>query len=221
MLRTDRLFEVIDQLRRARGPMTAAEIAARIEVSTRTVYRYVASLQSLRVPIEGEAGVGYVLRAGYDLPPLNFDAAEQEALVVGMGLLARTGDSELRAAARRVLTKIETGRVPDMGLGVSDWGIPEDTCGTGTKLRRAIREEHEMDITYRSLSGEVTMRRVWPLVLTYHVEVAVVSAWCHLRQDFRAFRVDRIERSQPTGEGFAGQGETLREQMLAAQTGPF
>lgn len=217
MLRTDRLFEVIHLLRRADRPVTAQQIAERIEVSPRTVYRYVASLQSLRVPIEGEAGIGYILRPGYDLPPLNFDEAEQEALVIGMGLLARTGDRELQAAARRVLDKIETGQIVATGLDVSDWGISEDASETGAILRAAIREERELEITYRSLEEEHTTRCIWPLILTYYVEVAVVSCWCHLRQDFRAFRVDRIEDMRPTGAGFPGEGEALRLRMREEQ----
>ncbi|SLN27666.1 HTH domain protein [Roseovarius litorisediminis] len=216
MQRTDRLFEVIDLLRRARGPMTADQIAARMELSSRTIYRYIASLQSLRIPIDGAAGVGYILRPGYDLPPLNFDATEQEALIVGMGLLARTGDAELQQAARRVLDKIETGA--SAAMDVSDWGIPSDPRNTGALLRRAIRDETEVEITYLSLADTQTTRRIWPLMLTYYVEVSVVSAWCHLRRDFRTFRVDRIQTLSATDARFTGQGEGLRVTMQERST---
>ncbi|QIE46784.1 YafY family transcriptional regulator [Pseudohalocynthiibacter aestuariivivens] len=213
MLRTDRLFEVIDLLRQARGPVTARQIAQSIEVSDRTVYRYIAHLQSLRVPIDGAAGVGYILRPGYDLPPLNFDAAEQEALIVGMSLLARTGDAELQRAARRVLAKVETGQTVPGGLGVSDWGIAFDAPQIGSQLRSAIRDEAVLRLTYLSLAGDTTLREVKPLVLTYYVEVAVLSGWCALRSDFRAFRLDRIEALEHTGEHFTGEGATLRAMM--------
>ena len=219
MLRTDRLFEVIHLLRRATRPMTAQQIAERIEVSPRTVYRYVASLQSLRVPIDGEAGIGYILRPGYDLPPLNFDDSEQEALVIGMGLLARTGDRDLQSAARRVLDKIETNGVATGGLDVSDWGIAQDERRLGADLRKAIREEQELEITYLSLEGERSTRCIWPLVLTYYVEVAVVEGWCHLRRDFRAFRIDQIETLHITSARFAGQAAALRTRMRARMPG--
>jgi len=213
MQRIDRLFEVIHLLRQASGPVTADQIAIQMEVSTRTVYRYVASLQSLRIPIDGEAGVGYILRPGYDLPPLNFDAVEQDALIVGMGLLARTGDAELQKAALRVLSKVETGQSASGALGVCDWGINDGDPQTGAELRTAIRNEEVLEITYLSLSGDRSTRRVKPLVLTYYVEVAVLSAWCDLRQGFRAFRVDRIEAQHRCGETFVGQGAALRAEM--------
>jgi len=215
MLRTDRLFEVINVLRRATGAVTARQIADALEVSPRTVYRYIANLQSMRVPIDGEAGVGYVLRPGYDLPPLNFDPVEQDALIVGMGLLARTGDAELQRAAQRVLSKVETGKGLAGAVGVSDWGITDNGCNMGAKLRGAIREEEILDIEYRALSGDVTHRRIKPLVLTYYVEVAVLSAWCTLRKDFRAFRVDLIWSTTQTGETFCGEGAALRASMAA------
>ncbi len=213
MQRTDRLFEVITLLRRATGPVTAEHLARTLEVSPRTVYRYVATLQSMRVPIDGAAGVGYILRPGYDLPPLNFDAVEQDALIVGMGMLARTGDAELQRAAERVLAKVETGQGLRGAIGVSDWGIPDDGCGLGARLRQSIRDEAVLEIEYRAISGEATRRRIKPLVLTYYVEVAVLRAWCCLRQDYRAFRVDLIWNTVVTEERFTGEGAALRAAM--------
>jgi predicted DNA-binding transcriptional regulator YafY len=103
-----RLFEIIQILRSANAPVTAMQIAGTLEVSPRTVYRDIAALQAMRTPIEGEAGIGYVMRSGYDLPPLNFDADEIESLVVGLSLLARTGDRGLQQAAARISAKIDT-----------------------------------------------------------------------------------------------------------------
>ncbi len=216
MLRTDRLFEIINMLRAAKLPLSAALIAARLEVTPRTVYRYIAMLQSMRIPIEGAAGIGYVMRKGYDLPPLNFNEEELEAVVVGLGLLARTGDLSLLASAQRVLAKIETSKVPADSLRVSDWGItlPENACLD--EIRRAIRQEQKLHIRYNNLEGQITERVVLPVVLTYYIEVAVVSAWCALRNDFRNFRIDRIMSSNLLPEYFKGEGQLLRQRMDAA-----
>lgn len=218
MLRTDRLFEIINILRAAKSPMPAAAIAAQLEVTPRTVYRYIAMLQSMRIPIEGAVGIGYVMRKGYDLPALNFGEEELESIVVGLGLLARTGDASLQAAARRVLTKIETSKVPVNSLRVSDWGIvvPENTCLD--EMRQAIRQEQKLRIRYNNLDGSVTERTVLPLVLTYYIEVAVLSAWCTLRDDYRSFRVDRMLACDQLPEYFTGQGKTLRQRMDAIKT---
>ncbi len=218
MLRIDRLFEIINILRAAKSPMPAAAIAAQLEVTPRTVYRYIAMLQSMRIPIEGAVGIGYVMRKGYDLPALNFGEEELESIVVGLGLLARTGDASLQAAARRVLTKIETSKVPVNSLRVSDWGIvvPENTCLD--EMRQAIRQEQKLRIRYNNLDGSVTERTVLPLVLTYYIEVAVLSAWCTLRDDYRSFRVDRMLACDQLPEYFTGQGKTLRQRMDAIKT---
>ena len=215
MLRTDRLFEIINILRAAKFPLSAASIAAQLEVTPRTVYRYIAMLQSMRIPIEGAVGIGYVMRKGYDLPPLNFGEEELESIVVGLGLLARTGDESLQSAARRVLTKIETSKVPVNSLRVSNWGIavPENICLD--EMRWAIRQEQKLRIGYNNLAGHMTERTVLPVVLTYYIEVAVLSAWCTLRNDFRNFRVDRIMACDQLPEFFKGEGQALRQQMDA------
>ncbi|MFP6742050.1 MAG: HTH domain-containing protein [Alphaproteobacteria bacterium] len=123
MGRTDRLFDIIQVLRSAPGPISAASIAVTLEVSPRTIYRDMATLQAMRIPIEGEVGVGYVMGRGYDLPPLNFDEEELESIVVGVNLLVRTGDKALQREADRVLSKIQLNRTPHDPLRVSDcWG---------------------------------------------------------------------------------------------------
>ncbi|MEM7487515.1 MAG: YafY family protein [Pseudomonadota bacterium] len=194
MQRTDRLFEIIQILRAADGPVPAAAIAARMELSVRTIYRHVATLQAMRLPIEGAPGLGYVMRAGYDLPPIALDAEEREAVAVGLGLLARTGDRGLVAAAGRVLDKITDGRSDAAsGLGVSGWGIPETFSARTEQVRAALREGRALRIAYRALDGTTTERTVEPRALVYYIEVAVLEAWCRLRGDVRHFRVDRIE----------------------------
>lgn len=219
MQRTDRLFEIIDILRAANGPVTAAVLAERLEVTPRTIYRYIASLQSMRIPIEGEAGIGYIMRRGYNLPPLNFGEDELEAIVVGLRLLQRTGDQGLQAAAKRVLDKVEANRLPIDGLRVSKWGIVATGLTCYTRLRQAIREEREIDITYNSLNEDMSTRRVLPLIVTYFAEVAVLTAWCTLREDFRNFRVDRIEDIAETERFFKGRGNLLRAQIEETAAG--
>ncbi|MEM6676828.1 MAG: YafY family protein [Pseudomonadota bacterium] len=213
MLRTDRLFEIISILRNTEAPMSAAAIAAAIEVSPRTVYRHIATLQAMRVPIEGERGIGYVMRQDYDLPPLNFDEEELEAILVGLCLISRTGDGSLRKAADRVHRKIETHRVPDGSLRVSDDGISAPADGLLATLRAAIRREQKVHILYRSLEDEHTDRVILPIALTYYTSVATVSGWCALREDFRSFRVDRITECLALDAYFKGESEALRARM--------
>ena len=213
MQRTDRLFEIINILRASNRPITAAQIADQLEVTPRTIYRHIATLQSLRVPIEGEAGVGYVMRSGYDLPPLNFDIEEREAILVGLAMLKRTGDSKLQSAASRVMNKLHDKDIPENSLRASDWGIPEAQGTILSKLRCAIRDEQKIEICYTSLDETHSERIVWPLVLTYHVEVGVLSGWCELREDFRNFRVDRIATINSLEAFFVGEAVKLREQL--------
>ena len=215
MLRTDRLFEIINILRAADKPISAAAMADQLEVAPRTVYRYIATLQGMRIPIEGEVGIGYVMRKGYDLPPLNFNEEELESIVIGLGLLARTGDTSLQSAAGRVLTKIKTTKVPTDSLQVSSWGIQLKDTDRLEELRKAIRNEQKLKIAYQNLEDQKTIRVISPIVLTYYLEVAVVSAWCDLRQDFRSFRVDRIRSCEHLADHFSGQGQKLRLQMDA------
>ena len=226
MPRSDRLFELIQLLRAAPGPHTADRLASELEVSTRTVYRDIAALQAMRVPVEGAAGLGYVLRRGYDLPPLNFDQEEAEALRVGLAMLARTGDSALQRAARRVCAKVDALHGPADWLHVAPWGAPADTphdCVSIAMLRQAIRDEEKLDLTYKSEQGEMTLRRVRPLVVIYHLNCTMLAAWCELRGGLRHFRTDRIYGCTPTGETFRGQGAVLRElwhqhEEVAAET---
>jgi predicted DNA-binding transcriptional regulator YafY len=213
MLKTDRLFEIIHILRKARSPVTAVDLAQRLEVTPRTIYRYIAMLQSMRIPIEGAAGIGYIMRKGYDLPPLNFDREELEAIAIGLSLLSRTGDRHLQSAAKRVLTKIETGNLAENSLRVAEWGIATPEAIEMRGLRQAIRDEQKLQITYENEQREKTERVILPIALTYFVEVAILSAWCELRQGFRNFRVDRIATCRLLDAWFRGEGQDLRTRM--------
>ena len=214
MRRSTRLFEIIQILRSANGPVTAEALSEKLEVSVRTVYRDIVALQAQRTPIEGEAGVGYLMRRGYDLPPLNFDAEEVEALWVGLLMLARTGDSTLQQSADRVCRKIEALRAPVDWLQVAPSGAPLDDpekgCVPVVNFREAIRAERKIRITYANSEGDRTERTVRPVALVYHIECTMLVAWCELRSGFRHFRTDRIWACELTEDYFCGQGAPLR-----------
>ncbi|MBC6439513.1 MAG: YafY family transcriptional regulator [Rhodospirillales bacterium] len=218
MRRADRLFELIQILRRARSSMTAAQLAEALEVTPRTIYRDIAALMAMRVPIEGAAGIGYIMRPGYDLPPLMFDREEIEAIVVGLGLLQRIGDKGLEAAADRVAAKIAEvlpealGRDLDDGrFVISRFGAADpDNVDMGL-LRRAVRDDLRLRLLYRDGDGRETDRTVFPLAVIYYTETTVLAAWCELRTAFRHFRADRIVHCAETGDGFANQAATLRQ----------
>lgn len=212
MSRSSRLFEIIQILRAGAHPVTAEDLARQLEVSTRTVYRDIAVLQAMRTTIEGAAGVGYMMRRGYDLPPLNFDAEEIEALHVGLSMLARTGDSALQRAAQRVCEKVEALRVRKDWLQVSHWGAPKDDPDSGIMagLRNAIREERKLRLVYEDHAGQQTVRTVRPIGLVYHIECVMLAGWCELRHDFRHFRTDRFRACELLDERFTGQSATLR-----------
>ena len=202
MRRADRLFDIIQTLRVAGKPMTAATLAERLEVTVRTVYRDIAALQASRVPIEGAAGIGYVLRRGFDLPPLMFTADELDAIAVGARLVRRLRDPGLQDAADSVLAKIATALPDALRPGVmaapfyvSD-GAAETPSGIDlSDVRFAIRESRKMRITYADAGGQRSNRTIWPIAMAYYVDATVLGAWCELREDYRHFRVERIVTS--------------------------
>jgi predicted DNA-binding transcriptional regulator YafY len=220
MRRADRLFDIIQTLRTARKPMTAAMLAEALEVTVRTIYRDVATLQARRVPIEGEAGVGYVLRRGFDLPPLMFTVEEIEAVTVGARLVQRLRDRELQAAARRVLDKV-TVVLPeslrshlDRPFYVSS-GLAAEPQGIDiAELRGAIRDQRKLRIAYVDERRRRTRRTIWPLAMAYYVDVTLVGAWCELRKDLRNFRVERIENARMLAERFQDPQGRLLAQWL-------
>ena len=222
MRRADRLFDIIQMLRVARAPLTAAAIGNALEVTARTVYRDIAALQASRVPIEGEAGIGYVLRRGYDLPPLMFNADEMEAVLVGMRMLRRTGDPGLTAAADAVLGKLaavvpETlrGRLDAPPFHVSASGAPEPAGIDLAAVRAAVRDARKLRIAYRDGDGVATERVIRPVAVEYYVEATLVCGWCELRQGYRHFRADRIEAAAVLDENFGQEAARLRAGWLA------
>jgi len=219
MSRSTRMFEIIQILRAADRPVTSNDLAETLEVAQRTVYRDIASLQAMRVPIEGEAGIGYIMRAGFDLPPLMFTSDEIEAIIVGLALLRRTGDKGLQVASNSVSAKIaevlpdQTERdMADSGIYVAPWGSAETGQTDLAEVRQAIREENKLRLVYTDVDNRRTERTIKPLAILYYVEVVLLSAWCELRADFRQFRVDRIVACETTEDRFLGEGRALRAQ---------
>lgn len=199
MRRAERLFQIIQILRRSSRPVTAAALAEELEISKRTVYRDVADLIGQRVPIAGEAGLGYVIAADYDMPPLMLTRDEIEAVMLGAQWVAGRSDKVLSNAARDVVAKIaavvpESLRPiilePSVGAKPT-FGNLEETVDPAM-LRSAIRQGRKLRLRYRTEAQEETTRTIWPVILGYAETSRMLVAWCELRQGFRHFRTDRI-----------------------------
>jgi predicted DNA-binding transcriptional regulator YafY len=217
MRRADRLFQIIQILRRHRRPVTAAAIAAELETSQRSVYRDIATLMARRVPIRGEAGVGYVLEGGHDMPPLMLTADEIEAAVLGAKLVAARGDPALVRAAQDLIAKI-AGVVPEhlrpvaldpASIAPPGRVLPHDQIDVGL-VRAAIHDARKLHLAYRDELGRATERIVWPIAIGYLEAVRLLIAWCELRNAFRHFRTDRVLALTPLDQRFAERPAVLR-----------
>lgn len=204
MSRASRLFMLMDALRGHRRPVTAARLAEELSVSIRTIYRDIQTLIELGAPIEGEAGMGYLLRTGFFLPPLMFSEDELEALVLGARWVERQGDPALARAAATALAKIATASPRDLRDTIAESGLWAVAMGAQPAapaplqaIREAIRREHKLKIAYANEAGEQTERIIWPIALAFMERVRMVAAWCELRNGFRHFRVDRIGAFSP------------------------
>jgi predicted DNA-binding transcriptional regulator YafY len=199
MRRADRLFRIIQIFRRARRPITAMDMASELETSLRTVYRDIAQLMADRVPIRGEAGVGYVLEGGFDMPPLMLTPDEIEAAMLGAHWVVERADPALARAASDLVAKIAA-VIPEhlrplliepaLAPG-SSRSQPADTIDMG-RLRSAIRSQRKLELVYSDEAGRETKRVVWPIAVSYWESVRVIVAWCELRNAFRHFRTDRV-----------------------------
>lgn len=224
MRRTDRLFELIllfrgGRLRRGR------DLAERLGVSLRTVYRDIDTLVASGLPIEGERGVGYVLREPVFLPPLTLSFAELEALHLGMEVVKGAADADLAEAARCLLDKIDAvlpsdrrGVDPLRGLSVYMPTAPE-AVRHRTTIRRAVVGRRILDIAYTRLDGTETRRRVRPLHIEYWGQTWTLTAWCDLRNAFRVFRIDRIAACDEVGEAFPVEADKSYAAYLAGLEG--
>jgi predicted DNA-binding transcriptional regulator YafY len=209
MSRAGRLFQLMDALRGNRRPVTAATLAEKLGVSERTIYRDIQTLAQLGAPIEGEAGIGYVLRTGFFLPPLMFDADELEALVLGARWVRHQGDESLANAAARALAKIATATPSDLRDHMADtslW-VPVGPRAASADpflqpAREAIRRQCKLRIDYRDENGTASERTVWPFALAFFQDRRILAAWCELRAANRHFRVDRIARAEATSERY-------------------
>lgn len=218
MRRTDRLFELV-QLFRGGRLRTGRALAERLGVSLRTIYRDIETLIASGIPIEGERGVGYLLREPIFLPPLTLSHGELEALHLGVALVRQSADSELVAAASALMEKIDAVLPSDRPRFGHDWGVAvygptvEDaTLVALATLRQAIGRRECLSLVYRSLADRTTERVIRPLQVEYWGRVWTCTAWCELRHDFRVFRVDRIGRCAPTGAQFRAEpGKTLAD----------
>ncbi len=206
MRRADRLFQIVQHLRGGRLT-TAAALAERLEVSERTIYRDIADLIGSGVPIEGEAGVGYIMRAGFDLPPLMFNRDEIVALVAGARLIRAWGGTAMAAAAEEALVKIsavlpeaERDRAGSVQVHAFQMPVLDDATRCRLdELEAATEARTRLDITYRTEDGTESERVIRPLGLWFWGKVWTLVAWCELRDDFRMFRVDRISGMEDCG----------------------
>lgn len=224
MRRTERLFKIIQILRRGKKPVTAGAIAGELETSMRTVYRDIAELTAQRVPVRGEAGVGYVLDAGYDMPPLMLTPDEIEAAILGAQWVTRQGDGTLAKAAEDFIAKL-TAVTPERlrpfllepaGAPASAWDRVDDAIDMAS-LRAAIHAQQKVRLQYRSEKGDVTERTIWPIAIGYFATVRLIAGWCELRGDFRHFRTDRVIDAEFTLDRYPERRSVLRRQWRESQ----
>ncbi len=217
MRRADRLFQLVQLLRGRRSVVTAQALADALQVSVRTVYRDIQDLSLSGVPIDGEAGVGYRLARGFDLPPLMFDRSELEAVLVAARMLKAWGEPGMAAAAQSALAKIEAVLPRDLrqGFGQSGFYVPDFgdyPLFQLTPIREAINLRRKLAFDYVREDGLASSRVVWPLGVYFWGKVWTLAAWCELRDDFRHFRVDRMATIEVSADDFpAMPGRTLQD----------
>jgi len=217
----DRLFQIVLMLGRGKV-LTAKTLAERLEVSERTIYRDIQDLMVSGVPIEGEAGVGYILRRGYQLPPLMFDEDEIEALLFGVGVARSWGDAGLGEAAERILAKIDAvlperlrPALDSRRLVVPHPHVTDEASAMLGEVRDAINRRVRVFLDYSDVRGSSTERIVWPLTLAYWGRTWTLGAWCELRQAFRSFRIDRISSARPLNSCFPDEPGRRLEDYFA------
>jgi predicted DNA-binding transcriptional regulator YafY len=226
MRRADRLFQIVNVLRRRRTATTATHLAERLGVSERTVYRDIRDLVLAGTPIDGEAGVGYRIRPGYDLPPLMFDRDEIQALVIGARIVRQFGDPALARASDAILGKVAAIVPKDLAPLVAETRLfVPSTLGAGksadalTLAREALIARRKLELSYATADGAATKRTVRPLGIFFWGRTWTLAGWCELRQDFRNFRLDRVAASTMLDEAFEEEaGRTLRDML--ARYGP-
>ena len=218
MRRTDRLFEIIQILRDGKLHR-AQDIAARLEVSVRTIYRDMDTLVASGVPVEGERGVGYMVREAITLPPLTLTVEELEALHLGMAIVGEAADPDLKQAAQSLASKVDAVLPTETITEAEQWKFAVYPFANATRgfthmpvLRAAIKARQKLRLSYRRLDGTLTERVIRPLHMEYWGRVWTLTAWCELREGFRVFRVDLIETADPLPELFVDEpGKRLQD----------
>ena len=216
--RAERLFQIIQILRGARGPVTAEAMAHELETSKRTVYRDMAELLAQRVPIQGEAGMGYVLDQSFDMPPLMLTPDEIEAAVLGARLVIDRADPSLSRAARDLVAKIGA-VIPDHlrpfllepGLITPPRPGPQPDAIDMVHVRAAIRAQHKIGLRYADEAGAVTERTIWPIAVGYYESARLIAGWCELREGFRNFRTDRVVDAAFLADRYPGRRAVLMQ----------
>ncbi|RWL46816.1 MAG: YafY family transcriptional regulator [Mesorhizobium sp.] len=226
MSRSERLLDLIQILRRHRRPVSGRTLADEMGVSIRTLYRDIATLQGQGAPIDGEAGLGYVLKPGFMLPPLMFTDEEIEAIVLGSRWVAKQPDKRLAAAAADALAKIAAVLPDDLRedldattLLVGPHADHLETIDLGV-VRQAIRDERKLGFLYRDAGGSPSMRLVWPFALSFFDKVRVMVAWCEMRQDFRHFRADRMSGLTATDIRYPRRRQAMLKEWRATLGAP-
>lgn len=216
MSRAQRLLEILQLLRQYRYPVNGQELASKLNISLRTIYRDIKTLQQQGAPIEGEAGLGYVLQPGYMLPPLMFSEEEIEAMVLGMRWVVKNGDAHLRSAAMSALAKVSAvlpmdlkNQLESSSLLVGPTEIKDSTKVDLFLIRRTIRSQFKAHITYCDQKGLESNRTIWPFALAFFDNVRVIVAWCETRQSFRHFRYDRIKSFTPINVRYPKNRQSL------------
>ena len=216
MSRAQRLLDLIQILRSHRFPVTGAHLANQLDISLRTLYRDIATLQEQGAHIDGEPGIGYRLRPGFMLPPLMFSEDEIEALVLGVSWVTKRSDERLSAAARIALSKISAVLPSDLRNTLDAAPLlagPSQTPQTSSlelyPVRQAIRFECKVTMTYQDQNGQQSVRTVWPFVLGFFDHVHILAAWCELREGFRHFRIDRISSLEITDQRYPRRRQAL------------
>jgi predicted DNA-binding transcriptional regulator YafY len=224
MSRAKRLLELLENLRHRKYPVTAAALAAELGISTRSLYRDIATLQAQGARIDGAAGLGYVLKPGFTLPPLMFEGEEIEALVLGARWVSGRTDERLAEAAARALGKIAAVLPPEQRdiLDGSTLMVPpgyriEGGDAPVADLRKAIRGERKVTFAYKDVQDRESQRTVWPFAMAYFDAARLVVAWCELRKGFRNFRTDRIRDLKVLEEKYPRRRQALLDEWRALQ----
>ncbi|MCW8472006.1 YafY family transcriptional regulator [Fluoribacter gormanii] len=222
MSRTERLLDLIQILRRHRFPVSGLLLAQELGISLRTLYRDISMLKGQGAPIEGEAGMGYMLRPGFTLPPLMFTTDEIEAIVLGSRWVANRTDTQLKFAAQNALAKIAAVLPNELreqleisGLLIAPGKVAEGKDSDLILIRKAMRLEKKLQLIYQDVNERSSKRIIWPLALGFFDQVRILIAWCELRQDFRHFRTDRIIELNLTEMGYPERRQSLLKKWKA------